>query len=297
MINPNYIKYFKTPILGRSNNDANNKFRESVFTNMPTFNKEFYNDPEYGDDWLNFVFNFHNILKKICPTYHSYQVQHKAGRNYNYDYVFTFIDNLNNKICDEKIEFKYNASCISDAPQFVSPMKPSNYLSQSFEEYFYDNYFKDLLQEFEFDIPDKNEYIKNVGKPDPVCIKPAQDLYYEGAKGSSRYTNQQRAIDFHKKCKAVSKIAIKNFINQTELNIEKLTQYLIESQNNKIYLLYKNGKFNIQKINNDDYIIESYTKVPNKHMYNAVTKSGKKMKILLRWKNGNGIAFPAFQIS
>jgi len=30
--------------------------------------------------------------------------------------------------------------------------------------------------------------------------------------------------------------------------------------------------------------------------YVATSKSGNKIKILLRWKNGNGIAFPAFQI-
>jgi hypothetical protein len=30
--------------------------------------------------------------------------------------------------------------------------------------------------------------------------------------------------------------------------------------------------------------------------YVATSESGSKIKILLRWKNGNGIAFPAFQI-
>jgi hypothetical protein len=29
----------------------------------------------------------------------------------------------------------------------------------------------------------------------------------------------------------------------------------------------------------------------------AKTKSDRNIKILLRWKNGNGIAFPSFQIS
>ena len=35
----------------------------------------------------------------------------------------------------------------------------------------------------------------------------------------------------------------------------------------------------------------------NKNRFICETKSGKKMYILLRWKNGNGVAFPAFQIS
>lgn len=41
--------------------------------------------------------------------------------------------------------------------------------------------------------------------------------------------------------------------------------------------------------------IESYIKT--KTSYIAKTTTNKKISILLRWKNGNGIAFPAFQIS
>ena len=140
-------------------------------------------------------------------------------------------------------------------------------------------------------------YIDTIGNNEPVCVKEAQELYYQGCKQSSKYTGEQAAIDFYNKCKTLSKNSIINFINQTDLNIESLNQYLITSQNNKIYLLYRNGVFNIQKTNNDDYNIISYTKNPKNARYDAITKTGKKIKILLRWKNGNGIAFPAFQIS
>ena len=47
----------------------------------------------------------------------------------------------------------------------------------------------------------------------------------------------------------------------------------------------------------DDYIIESCVKEPSKFRYVCKTKSGVELTVLLRWKNGNGIAFPAFQIS
>ena len=53
-----------------------------------------------------------------------------------------------------------------------------------------------------------------------------------------------------------------------------------------------------QTPNMDDYVIKSYiVDQKNKNRFICETKSGKKMYILLRWKNGNGIAFPAFQIS
>jgi hypothetical protein len=50
-------------------------------------------------------------------------------------------------------------------------------------------------------------------------------------------------------------------------------------------------------MNPDDYTIVSYVKDPQGSRYIATTKSNKQIRILLRWKNGNGIAYPAFQIS
>ena len=87
------------------------------------------------------------------------------------------------------------------------------------------------------------------------------------------------------------------FISSNGININKLTEYLLETQKNKYYMLYKDGNFNLQTIEKDNYIIISYTKEPILQRYIATTKSGIKMKILLRWKNGNGVAYPAFQIS
>ena len=62
-------------------------------------------------------------------------------------------------------------------------------------------------------------------------------------------------------------------------------------------MLYYNKAFILQQINIDDYTIDSVVKNANKCRYDCISKTGKKIKILLRWKNGNGIAFPAFQIS
>lgn len=62
-------------------------------------------------------------------------------------------------------------------------------------------------------------------------------------------------------------------------------------------MLYKNGIIHLQNINSNNYEIISYKKDPKLQSYIATTKTGIKLKILLRWKNGNGIAYPAFQIS
>jgi len=282
---------------GRSSNDNNNKIRENIIYCMPHIDDDYFNDPVHGNEWLKLKTDFDNKIKLICPVYHSYTIKHKAGRGHNYDYLISFFDVDKQKIAEEKLEFKFNASCIDEAPQFVSPMKPSQYLGNPFEEYYYDNYLVSLLQEFGLPIPERELYLKSIHNNKPKCMEEAQLLYYQGCKQSSKFTDTEQAINFYQKCNESSRECIKNFINVTELDAEKLTQYLITSQDKKNYLLYKNNEFHIQSSNSDDYTIVSYTKNAERSRYEAVTKNGKTIHILLRWKNGNGIAYPAFQIS
>ena len=56
------------------------------------------------------------------------------------------------------------------------------------------------------------------------------------------------------------------------------------------------GIFIKEEVDLNQFKIISYKKNPKLYRYEALTKSGIKLHILLRWKNGNGIAFPAFQI-
>ena len=60
-------------------------------------------------------------------------------------------------------------------------------------------------------------------------------------------------------------------------------------------MLYYKNKIYKEIIDNSNFEIISYEKKNNSFI--AITKTGIKLKILLRWKNGNLIAFPAFQIS
>ena len=282
---------------GRSSNDHNNKKREHIISNMEYIDIDYTSHPQYGADWRRLKMDFDLKIKQICPSYSRYSIKHKAGRGYNFDYSISFFDEAEHEIAVEKLEFKFNAATIDDAPQFVSPMKPSQYMSASFEEYYYDNYLGNLLQKFGLEVPERALYLKTIHGDKPVCMAAAQLLYYQGCKQSSKYTGTEQALAFYTSCIETSRECITNFISTTDLNIEKLTQYLMESQDKKNYLLYKNGEFNIQSSNTDDYIIVSYTKNPEKSRYDAITKTNKKIKILLRWKNGNGIAYPAFQIS
>jgi hypothetical protein len=176
-------------------------------------------------------------------------------------------------------------------------MNPSKYLEYSYEEYYYDNYIKNLSKEYGLILPCRKEYIKKIHSNSPLCVIEYQKKYYKGCEKSSKYTAVKEDIDFYEESKKKSKDSIISFINLYSINIKMLSEYLLETQKNKYYMFYKNNNIYLETVNQDNYIITSYIKEPEKQRYLATTKSGNILKILLRWKNGNGIAFPAFQIS
>jgi len=279
----------------RDNNDKNNKTRENIIGAI--INKKvpdiYYQDTKWND--LKQAIN--NYLSEITnKPYVNIECIHKAGRGHNYDFVFKALyeDGL---LAEYNVELKFNASSIDQTPLFVSPMKPSQYMNNSYEEGFYDNCVPKLSANAVLEIPTKEEYLKQIHNNEPDCMSKYQEIYYKGAKNSSRYTGEEKCVEFYKLANELYKTYTADFINNTELNIELLSSYLYNSQKNKIYMLYHDNKFNLQQINMDDYIIISVNKNPKKCRYECTSKTGKKISVLLRWKNGNGIAFPAFQIS
>jgi hypothetical protein len=97
----------------------------------------------------------------------------------------------------------------------------------------------------------------------------------------------------------ISRDSITTFIEhqETNLDIKRLSSYLSKSQEGKIYMLYFKGAFKLEHTNMDEHSFDSVIKNPSKFRFECVSKTGKKINVLLRWKNGNGIAYPAFQIS
>ena len=277
-------------------NDKNNKTRENVVSAIINgkIPNEYYELPEWNTlhtsirEYIQELDNTKKYIRAVCTN--------KGGRKFNYDFnvVVYYEDGTNYSY---NIELKFNASSIDETPQFVSPMKPSQYMSNVYEDYYYDNYLTQLAVSSDLEMPSRETYLKQLHTNNPKCMKPFQDLYYMGCKQSSQYTGDPVHIKFYELSKKLSHESITNFIEKTELNIEALSEYLLTSQNNKIYMLYSGTQFIIQRPNMDDYQLASVTKNPEKNRYDCVSKTGVKLNVLLRWKNGNGIAFPAFQIS
>jgi hypothetical protein len=282
-------------ISSRSNNDKNNKTREHIIGAL--INNKVPENYFVLGKWLimkNNVLAYVNSL--TTEPYIKVECINKAGRGNNYDFLIKLYNTLDTWQ-EYKVEFKFNVSSLSEAPQFVSPMKPSRYLSNSYEEFYYSNYLTKLAKLANLTMPSIEEYLKQIHSNKPKCMKQYQELYYKGCSKSSKFTGEQEHINFYNKAKELSNISLTQFINNSELNSAMLSEYLLTSQANKIYMLYTNNSFIKQIVNSDDYTLIDVIKQPEKFKYECVSKSGKKISVLLRWKNGNGIAFPAFQIS
>lgn len=281
----------------KSDNDQNNKMRENIIAAI--IDKKIPDDYYIIYAWKrlhNAIFHYINEITENRPYTHI-ECKQMGGRRYNYDFVFEiyYVGSIEpNKY---NIELKFNASNIADAPQFVSPMKPSEYLSKSYEEEFYDNYLPKLSNASGIPMPEKSVYMSQIHSNEPKCMIPFQELYYNGCSSSSNFTNNENHKEFYELAKRLSKESIEKFINETDLDDKKLSAYLVYTQKNKIYMLYKNNKFTLQRPNMEDYEIIKVIKNAKKSSYECESKNGKKINVLLRWKNGNGIAFPAFQIS
>ena len=282
-------------ISSRSANDKNNKTREHIIGALIN-NKvpENYFVLAKWQTMKNNVFAYINNLSN--EPYIKVECINKAGRGNNYDFLIKLY--YTQDMYEEyKVEFKFNVSSLDEAPQFVSPMKPSRYLTNSYEEFYYSNYLTKLAKSANLAMPSKEEYLKQIHTNKPKCMKHYQELYYKGCSKSSKFTGKQEHINFYNYAKELSNTSISEFINNNDLNSAMLSDYLLTSQANKIYMLYSNGSFIKQVINSADYTLIEIIKQPEKFKYECISVSGKKINVLLRWKNGNGIAFPAFQIS
>ena len=199
-----------------------------------------------------------------------------AGRNNHYDFKILIND------IEFNVEFKFNVTNVNDTPQFVSPMKPSQYLSMNFEEWYYENYLIQIADYGNLEIPNREVYLKKIHSNKVGCMK------------HFKYKYDTNDI-FKKYCKKIDKESIQKFIQITHINMEKLSDYLLEGQRNKIYMCYKDNEFYYDTLNENVYkIVKLDKKEPTNYIYS--TETGITLEIKLRFKNGCGLQFPAFQI-
>jgi len=283
----------------RSTNDEINKKREKIICAL--------GNNDLPNEWIENNSRWKNLFDKICEfvnglidqEYISCFFKHQGGRSKHNDIniIFTLYDS--SKII-KKIEFKYGANEINDCPQWVSPMKPSQYFNKSYEGLFYDEYLPVMAEKYGLDIPERDVYLREIHGNKPECTRVFKEKYDRGNKNTRNptplYTGEQSDIDNYNFAKNLNNESIKNFLETAVFNVEKMNEYLRETQKDKIYLLWNEGSFNIRTRNEEDYQINSQPLIiKNNNCLLGKTLSNYPIKILLRWKNG--VAFPALQIS
>jgi hypothetical protein len=263
----------------KAENDSANKHREYIIGAI--LNQKIPDTYYKHASWKRMrteVYTFLDTLRSSTDPIRSLSCKHIGGRRFSYDFLIEINGN------EYKVEFKFNVSSVTECPEFVSPGKPSDFLSASYEGYYYDHYLPLLCREANIPIPPRETYVRTINGNAPKCVAPLKELY-------------KLNDTFQANAKALSKKSIEEFLKRTRLDTQRLSSYLQTSQDDKVYMMYKNGVFTLQKHASELYTIVSCETCPSKACFIATMKSGDKIKILLRWKNGNGIAFPAFQIS
>ena len=281
----------------KDKNDANNNLRENIIgsiINKQIPNRWYSSNPKWKslkDELMLFVNNRYKNIQTI-------EVIHKGGRGFSYDFEFivTHIPNKHDiKLKQhEKWEFKFNAETINDTPQFSSPMYPSKYFNMNYEEWFWENYLDKIAEKGGIDKPTKEIYLKQIHNNKPDCMELYSKLYDEG---KPKKKISENGIEFYKFCKKIDKESISEFLSIATFDPTKLSDYFLEKQKDKHYLLYKNGKFYYDSLNENLFKIKPTSIMVKSPNIICETESGYKLEIKLRWKNGNGIAFPAFQVS
>lgn len=203
-------------------------------------------------------YNLNDVL--CCFTKPPFHIKKYGDRNYNFDFI----------INDEKVEIKNNCDSIFKLPEILQ-LSCSSINDDTYIEYFYYNYLPKITDtEYSYDM-----YIKNVNNFSK------RDTFFK-----SLYSNRNKFND-------IVNESIETYLEQA--NLKEISKYIltkITQQFQKHFILYKNECFYYDKI-------KPFRSVHISHDKNCILmNTGRYLfKCLLRWKNGNGVNLPAYQIS
>ena len=186
-------------------------------------------------------------------------IKKAGGRNNNYDFM----------INDRKIEIKNNVNSVYNLPEILQigcSTIDSNYIKYHFE-----NVIKSIFPEIKFE-----DYIKNINS-----------IKHEGV-FERIYENKDEIEESTKK-----------FINEylkSELDLNKFSKIVVErlkEQTEKVFMMFKDEVWFSEVI--EDNFNKYSTRIEANNV--IITTDNNEYKCLLRWKNGIGVNYPAYQIS
>lgn len=262
----------------KKDNDGKNRIREQIIYYILNNN---INEDWYQNNKWNTIRT--GLLRSLIETESdNYKIELKGGRNYNYDFIIKYNENE-----IRKIEFKYNCSSIDKYPQFLS-ISSNNFIEdEGYASYFYDNYLNKIGLLINISIPSKSDYLKYIHSNN-----------YNTLSIFKEFKEKEKNSKFKEEKKRIVSESISKYLNtKIKLNINEINKYFKEKEKNKYYLLYKNEKFNIDYIKDEELEVVEMKEIKNNNTLILTTKSSSYISMLLRWKNHLGVLYPAWQIS
>ena len=281
---PDIDKFFN--IGEKQNNGPDNEIRENIIIGLinQTFPSHVFQHPK----WNTVNSEVQAFVKAECPVdYNKVIAEHKGKRGFSYDFDLTYYDINDEIIVSKKIEWKFNASKISDLPERINLGHPSDYIDKSFEDFSFDNSLPQICALYDEPLPDKATWFVQTHGNAPKCMESLKKKYKESG------------ADLASQCRTISNTGIKNFLEGgVTLDVIKLNEYFMIKQTEKVYMMWKDGKIFREELSTSDILIDETAPFVTTHnTFICKSKSGNKsIKLLLRWKNGPGFAYPAFQI-
>lgn len=272
----------------KCDNDSNNKRREEILEGILKVPEEYLNDAQYGEKWREVQNGWRDVLRGLCSdVFDSMNILKMAGRGNNYDYCVNYYNSeqIVNKRC---IEFKYNSSSLDKIPQFLQLYENCGFIEKSYAEFYYENYLWSHIEHIPgLEILDKELYLKLVRGTKYNC-----NPFFSRLKDAELDKPSKSVIN-----KVVNK-SIGDYLTRyaKEIDLEVLQKRLSASQKEKVFVMWKSGKFTTDTISIGSKL--EYKGVKNKNTI-VVDDIEQKQEyhLLLRWKNHKGVLNPAWQIS
>ena len=304
------IELFENKADDRALNDANNKAREAAVDFLmgsdQAASQKFTNDPQVGDRWKIVESSLREALKSI-PESHTGEtdlefshVKHRGGRSKNFDFDSVYRHKVSLQPNTKSVEFKFGNS-IYDQPQFLSIYATPAYFitseSQSFAEFFYDNYGSSLATLANTKLPERGFYLSKIFGTSRSAHPFFTNLH-----------NHKTANDSNKEAlKNISDNAIEGYLKTFESGDNSLDyaaiNALFKNQVNKFFISWSSESMsaNVENFSDKDMTIktEFALKKNSNGQYNSLVftnLNSNKIEALLRWKNHACILGPAWQV-
>jgi hypothetical protein len=291
---------------GRANNDANNKMREKILTELSglSYTSDECMDPEYGTFWTNIKTGFETVIKGLCPCdYSGYKMVPKAGRNYNYDFDLEFFDERDVRVHSVKLEFKFGSKSIKRIPQIYQKNTNWQIMPVLYHEFFYDGPYIDEMIGSNHTRIERDVYMKHIMGTKYDCHPFFKNLY------DTENEDKLKRI-------AVVKRSIREYLEKygKDIDISGCVQTLQQTQRGKQYILYdpREKRFycdtcdfdscsvdstSVDSTSVDSTSVDSFVFGGIKKNNTVILKSSRyEIGLLLRWKNHQGILHPAWQV-